>query len=370
MPHEISEALDPHGVLAGTTCLVTGGAGFVGANLSVSFKRAYADVRVTAVDNLKRRGGELNLPRLRRYGVDFLHGDIRCPEDVDAWPQYDLLIDCSAEPSVQAGLHESPLPLLQNNLVGTIHCLESARRREAAFLFLSTSRVYPIERLNALPWREEATRFVWTAENNPPGLSAAGVAEEFPLEGARSLYGATKLSAELLIQEFAYSHGMPALINRCGILTGPRQMGKVDQGVVTLWVARHLFRRGLRYIGYGGRGKQVRDMLHVDDLFDLLVLQLEKPADWRGRIYNVGGGWRISSSLQELTELCRAATGNTVPIESVPETSPVDLRIYVTDSRRVENAYGWRPHRTVPQIVDDIVGWVRRHEDDLRPIIA
>src|SRR5207244_863097 len=109
----------------------------------------------------KRRGSELNVPRLQKLGVTFLHGDIRCREDVESWPAFDLLIDCSAEPSVQAGLDGSPMPVIQNNLTGTIHCLEAARRRNAAFLFLSTSRVYPIERINTLGYLEEDTRFRW-----------------------------------------------------------------------------------------------------------------------------------------------------------------------------------------------------------------
>ncbi|MBS0210311.1 MAG: NAD-dependent epimerase/dehydratase family protein [Planctomycetes bacterium] len=350
--------------------LITGGAGFVGANLAVLFKRAFADTRVVAVDNLKRRGSELNLPRLREHGVEFLHGDIRCPEDVDAWPEFELLIDCSAEPSVQAGLVDSPAPLLQNNLVGTINCLEAVRRRNAALLFLSTSRVYPIEPLNALDWQEQSTRFAWTAADTVPGFSTAGVAEEFPLPGARSLYGASKLASELLIQEYAYSRGLPALINRCGILTGPWQMGKVDQGVVTLWVARHLFGRGLRYTGFGGRGKQVRDMLHVDDLFQLLVRQMAEPARWRGQVYNVGGGPGVSASLCELTDVCQQVLGRRVTIDAQAETSSVDLRIYQTDNRKVTRDFNWRPERNVAAIVGDIAGWVTRHEAELRPIIA
>jgi CDP-paratose 2-epimerase len=350
--------------------VITGGAGFVGANLALRLKQAFAGIEVTAFDNLKRRGSELNLPRLAAQGVAFLHGDIRCREDVNDWPAFDLLIDCSAEPSVQAGIHGSPLPLIQNNLTGTVHCMEAARRHNAAFLFLSTSRVYPIPRLNALAHRETPTRFEWTAAEQLPGFSAHGVAEEFPLDGPRSLYGATKLAGELLLAEFAYSYRMPVMINRCGILTGPWQMGKVDQGVVTLWVARHALGKPLRYTGYGGSGRQVRDMLHVEDLFELLVRQMEQPSCWDGRVYNVGGGREVSASLAELTEVCREATGRSVPIAADPTTSPVDLRIYLTDARRVQADFAWRPQRTVKAIVDDIFHWVRAHEEPLRAILG
>jgi len=350
--------------------LITGGAGFVGANLAVAFRRTFPHVSVIAFDNLKRRGSELNLPRLREHGVLFVHGDIRCREDVAAWPDFDLLIDCAAEPSVQAGLDGSPLPVIQNNLTGTIYCLEEARRHRAAVLFLSTSRVYPIRRINGLNYSEDATRFVWTADETFPGYSSKGIAEDFPLEGVRSLYGATKLSVELLLQEYAFSFGMPVMIDRCGILAGPWQMGKVDQGVVTLWVARHTFGTPLRYTGFGGQGKQVRDMLHVEDLFALLRSQIERMSLWDGRVYNVGGGLTGSASLMELTEHCRRITGNTVPLCGDPATSPVDVRIYLTDHHKVSRDFGWTPQRTVDQIVTDVHAWICRNETALRTLLT
>jgi len=350
--------------------LITGGAGFVGANLALACKQAFAGVDVIAFDNLKRRGSELSLPRLKRAGVVFQHGDIRCREDVDTWPAFDLLIDCSAEPSVQAGVDGCPLPVIQNNLLGTIHCMEAARRHQAAFLFLSTSRVYPIERINSLAFREQSTRFAWTGDDSLPGYSARGIGEDFPLTGARSLYGATKLAAELLLQEFAALYHMPVLINRCGLLTGPWQMGKVDQGVVTLWVARHAFGQPLRYIGFGGQGKQVRDMLHVDDLFALVVRQMADLSRWDGRVYNVGGGREVSASLLELTNVCQQATGKIVPATSEPATSAVDVRIYLTDNGRVDADFAWTPRKSVPAIVEDIYTWLRKHEEQLRPILG
>ena len=350
--------------------LITGGAGFVGANLALLLRRAYPDVAVSAFDNLKRRGSELNLPRLRRAGVSFQHGDIRCREDVDAWPAFDLLIDCSAEPSVQAGVVGSPLPVLHNNLTGSLYCLEAARRQQAAFLFLSTSRVYPIEKINSLNFHEEAKRFEWTGAEAVPGFSRRGIAEEFPLDGPRSLYGATKLAAELVLQEYAFLYRMPVLINRCGVLAGPWQMGKVDQGVVTLWVARHVFGQPLRYIGFGGRGMQVRDMLHVEDLFALMVRQMGDLARWDGRVYNVGGGRAVSASLLELTEICQEVTGRATTATGAALTSPVDVRIYLTDNERVGRDFGWSPLKSVRAIVEDTSSWLRENEAQLRPLLA
>jgi len=350
--------------------LITGGAGFVGAKLAVGFKRSFSDLQVTAVDNLKRRGSELNLSRLREHGVDFLHGDIRAAEDIQSWPEFDLLVDCAAEPSVQAGAWGSPAGVLANNLSGTINCLEAARRQGAAFLLLSTSRVYPIQAVNDLPFEETDSRYVWRAKDGIASFSSYGIAEEFPLEGARSFYGASKLACELLLEEYAYNTGMPALVNRCGVLAGPWQMGKADQGVVTLWIARHVFSKPLRYIGFGGQGKQVRDVLHVADLFELLVKQLRTAPQWHGQVYNVGGGTEVSTSLRELTDVCSRVSGARIDVDSSPETSHVDVRIHISDARRVAREFDWRPQRTVEQIVSETHDWINVHRDSLAPILG
>ncbi|HHI79135.1 MAG TPA: NAD-dependent epimerase/dehydratase family protein [Planctomycetes bacterium] len=350
--------------------LVTGGAGFVGSHLAQRLKQEHPDREVLVLDNLLRRGSELNLPKLREAGVVFVHGDIRCREDLANLPPFDLLIECSAEPSVHAGQSGSPLGLINLNLGGTVHCLEAARERGAALLFLSTSRVYPIAALNAARVHEGETRFVLEEEQDLPGLSAEGTSEAFPLEGARSFYGSTKLAGELLLQEYVFSFGMPALINRCGVLAGPGQMGKVDQGVVTLWVARHIFGIPLQYTGWGGKGKQVRDMLHVEDLFQLLQKQLARPELWDGRVYNVGGGLEVSASLLELTGLCRQATGKEIPIGSSPKTNPVDVRIYLSDARRVREEFDWSPQHSVRDIVTAIRDWIEENREELRPIFC
>ena len=350
--------------------LITGGGGFVGSNLALLLREAWPSLRVTVLDSLKRRGSELNLPRLAETGIEFRHGDIRCRDDFDDLPAFDLMIDCSAEPSVQAGLGGSPQAVLDTNLMGTIHCLEAAREQGAAFLFLSTSRVYPIQPLNDLPHEETSTRFSWTDRTDIPGYSERGVSEGFTLKGARSFYGTSKLAGEHLIEEYVYSYGLRALINRCGVIAGPWQMGKVDQGVITLWVARHFFGRPLRYTGFGGTGKQVRDILHVADLFDLIRLQLETPECWDGRVYNVGGGREGSVSLLELTELCVKETGNTVPITSVPETAGVDLRVYLTDTTKVQADFKWKPARNPARIVHDIHAWIDNHQQMVGRLLA
>lgn len=350
--------------------LVTGGAGFVGCNLAQMLKRDFADAEVVALDNLKRRGSELNLVRLREGGVTFNHGDIRNPEDLAEVGSIDLLVECSAECSVHAGYDSSPGYLINTNLMGAINCLEVARRHGADFMFLSTSRVYPTEPLRQLPLERQGSRFALPANASGPGWSATGITTEFPLSGSRSLYGATKLCCEVLIEEYGAMYGLRAVINRCGVLTGPWQMGSVNQGFVVLWAARHLFGAQLTYMGFGGEGLQVRDILHIADLYDLMRLQIAEIDRHKGRVYNVGGGAPISISPAELTAACVARAGRRVEIASEPETRPADIPYYVTNNSMVSAATGWAPRRDVDTILDEIFGWLRTNRAQLEPILT
>ncbi len=349
--------------------LITGGAGFVGSSLAISLKQTYPAYRVLALDNLKRRGSELNLKRLKEAGVEFHHGDIRNKEDFDSLPAVDAVIEASAEPSVLAGLDGTPDYLINTNLVGTINCLNYSLKHKADFIFLSTSRVYPIRTIETLNFEEEETRFVLAERQPVAGVSARGIAEDFPLTGARSLYGTTKLASELIIQEYNEFYGLKTVIDRFGVITGPWQMGKVDQGVMVLWIAKHFFGQELGYFGYGGTGKQIRDMLHVADLFRLVDWQLHHIDEVNGEIFNAGGGWNSSASLQELTKICREVTGNTIPIKSVPETRTADIRLYVTDNTKVTSRTGWAPQIGIRQIVEEIAVWLKENEQELAPIL-
>jgi CDP-paratose 2-epimerase len=160
--------------------LVTGGAGFVGSSLALALKGDSPEATVISFDNLHRRGSELTLPRLKAGGVVFQHGDIRNPEDLAEAGACDLLIDCSAEPSVHAGYGGNPVYVVNTNLIGTINCLEAARAYRADMVFLSTSRVYPIAPLRDLPLIEEGERFVIPAQLYGVGWSCRGITTDFP----------------------------------------------------------------------------------------------------------------------------------------------------------------------------------------------
>lgn len=346
--------------------LITGGCGFIGSNLSVAL--AKAGHQVLAFDNLSRRGSELLRARVLGHGCDVTHGDIRSSEDLARLKgSFDVLIECSAEPSVLAGASgDDARFLINNNLGGAINCFEFARRRNIPVIFLSSSRVYPYDAMGRYVFVEQETRFELVADSY--GISSKGVSIDAPLPGVRSLYGATKLAAELLLQEYSAQYGLPSIINRCGVVAGPWQMGKVDQGVFTHWLAAHYFKKPLNYIGFGGKGKQVRDLLHVQDLVELISLQVERIHDFHGQVFNVGGSRVSNLSLQETTVLCRTITGNSMDIGSVLENRPADLAWYITDNGNTEATFGWRPDRNPEEILTDIFTWLREHEKIFRSL--
>lgn len=352
--------------------LITGGCGFVGSNLAVALARD--GHTVTCFDNLSRRGSEVLLARVREHGCRFVHGDIRSLEDFEKLrDEYDIVVECSAEPSALVGSEgRDARYMINNNLVGSINCFEFARERGSAILFFSSSRVYPYNRINALRFIEGETRFELGGDADGSaiaGVSDAGVSVAMPLGGYRSLYGATKLAAEYILQEYAANYNVPCIIDRCGVIAGPWQLGKVDQGVFTYWLAGHYFKRDLRYIGFSGKGKQVRDLLHIDDLAELVKLQLARIGEFRGEVFNAGGARLANLSLAETTALCRELTGNTLEIAPDPNDRPADVIWYITDNSGIET-FGWSPRRDARAILADTYEWLREHETTFKGLLA
>jgi CDP-paratose 2-epimerase len=347
--------------------LITGGAGFVGSSIALRLRRDH-DWTVIALDNLRRRGSELALPRLARGGVDFVHGDIRNPEDLDAIGAVDLIVECSAEPSVRAGYDGNAKYLVNTNLIGTFNCLEFARRNHAATIFISSSRVYSIAALRALPLVAGDTRYELPSDAHGPGWSSNGISEAFPTTGSRSLYGTTKLASELLVEEYGAMYGMPTVVNRCGVITGPWQMGKVDQGFFVMWAARHLYGGALAYSGFDGSGLQVRDLLHVDDLYMLIHHQIRNIETLAGRTFNAGGGAACNVSLRELTAMCERRMGRKIEFRSDSATRPDDIAYYVSDNALVTEQTSWSPSYSTENILDEVVNWLDEYRADLEPI--
>lgn len=344
---------------------MTGGGGFVGANLAIALATRHPDWDVVAFDNLNRRGSELNLPRLRSAGVRFTHGDVRQPSDLLSLERIDALVECSAEPSVLAGVDGATTYPVHTNLMGAYHCLERCRRDGAQLVFLSTSRVYPVAPLTRLAYEAAPTRFELSAAQPVAGASPAGISEDFPLDGPRTLYGTTKLAAEMLIEEYRESFGLSAAVTRFGVIAGPWQMGRVDQGVFSFWLLAHRFGRPLSYIGFDGSGRQVRDLIHIDDVVDLLDEQLLAPERWDGMVVNAGGGRQHSLSLAETTALCREITGRQVPVHAAGEDRPGDIPVYLSDCTRLFAHTAWRPTRSPRDVLTDIAAWIEKHHASL-----
>lgn len=349
--------------------LITGGAGFVGSNLAIHLKNAM-NCRVFAFDNLHRRGSELSLPRLKKNGVEFIHGDTRMLSDLNSTPKSSVIIDASAEPSVLAGIDGNTEFLTNTNLNGTLNCLDLAKKHHAQFIFLSTSRVYPVDRLLNIKYTQTDTRFQISSDQSEAGISPAGISENLNTSGPRTLYGTTKLASELLVEEYGYTFGIPTVINRCGVIAGPWQMGKIDQGVIALWIARHIFKSSLQYIGFGGSGKQVRDVIHIHDLANLVQLEISNLATFDKQLFNVGGGTDCSCSLLELTALCEEITGNKIAITSTPETRPGDIPLYISDCQRLFSITKWRPQKTLNDIIADTAKWITDNQSSLRDVLG
>ncbi len=346
--------------------LITGGCGFIGSNIAVRF--ADLGCEVTCFDNLSRLGSRHIRGRVEAAGCVFVRGDVRHSNDLAGLSgRFDLVVDASAEPSVTVGLQGSDARfVVDNNLVGSLNCFEFARDRGSPVIFLSTSRVYPYDVINSCRYRETESRYEFLGPCQ--GVTERGVSKLMPMTGARSLYGATKLASEIILQEYSAQYGLPAIIDRCGVIAGPWQMGKVDQGVFTHWLVSHYFGRPLAYFGFGGTGKQVRDVLHVEDLVDLIEIQFRQIGQFHGEVFDVGGGAARSLSLLEATALCREITGRELAVGVVAETRAADMIWYVTDASEAESRFGWKPRRTSEQILRDTHKWLIENEASFREV--
>ena len=355
-------------------------------------------LKITLVDNLMRPGSQSNRAPLECLGAEVILGDLRQRDFVESLPACDWVIDCAANPSVLAGLGSAALDapakipsqanqspsqnLVDHNLGGTIHLLEYCKRHRAGMVLVSSSRVYSIRELSGIPHqiKNSVLQFDWDrieSENLIPGLSRQGIDERFSIEPPLSLYGATKLASEWLAKEYSNAFDFPLWINRCGILAGSGQFGKADQGIITYWMHRFLYRHPLRMLGFQGSGAQVRDCLHPDDLARLVQLQIgESIGESQGRqtqqplqnqpslrskpiTVNVSGGIESAFSLQELHEWCARRWGSerfgaVSELQRIDQPRPYDAPWIVLDSNKARQTWNWEPLRDRLSIWEEI----------------
>lgn len=343
--------------------LVSGVCGFVGSSLANGLLDQDPTIEITGLDNLSRPGSQLNVEPLRKRGVKLIHADLRSPSDLESIAPVDWILDAAANPSVLAGVDgtTSSRQLIEHNLYGTINLLELAKRHRAGFILLSTSRVYSVKSLTAIPVVVKEDRFEPDVSNPlPAGVSAHGIAEDFSTAPPLSLYGSSKLASECVALEYGETFDFPVWINRCGVLAGAGQFGRADQGIFSFWVNAYLRRAPLRYIGFDGAGHQTRDCFHPSDLLPVLQKQMSGAATDKPRIVNFGGGTENSMSLAQLSNWCAERFGPH-DVASDPEPRPFDVPWLVLDWRLAERTWRWQPALSLEAILQEIAEHAEAH---------
>jgi len=343
--------------------LITGAAGFVASRTARAVKEAFEDSSLCGIDNLSRKGSETNLSALEKLGCRFFKGDIGSEQEVATLPAVDWIIDCAANPSVLGGITTGSKQLVSDNLVGTLNLLEKCKRDQAGFLMISTSRVYSIGELRSIPFDESHPMRLAPDLTRPlpAGFGKDGISESFSTRSPLSLYGATKLASEIMALEYASAFDIPVLIDRCSNIAGPGQFGKVDQGIYSYWIYQWLLGRPLSYTGFGGKGKQVRDLLDVNDLAKLVCLQISSPRKDAPKVINVGGGIERAISLQDLSAFCGDVLGIEREVTRNPDTHKFDVPYFVADNSLAARAWGWRPEVKLAATLDSIVIWAKNN---------
>jgi CDP-paratose 2-epimerase len=329
---------------------VTGGAGFIGSNLAA--RLLSRGESVTVFDNLSRRGVENNfqwLQKLDRYsGLRFCRGDTRDADAVwRALREADVIYHLAGQTAVTTSV-ENPREDFETNAGGTFNVLEAARRsdRNPVFIYASTNKVYG--GMDEVDVAEEATRYAY--RHRPFGID-----ETTPLD-FHSPYGCSKGTGDQYTRDYARIYGLRSVVARQSCIYGRRQFGTEDQG----WLAWFFIgaAKDMKLTIFGD-GKQVRDLLFVDDLLDFYDLAVQNIESARGKIYNVGGGPQNSMSVWlELQPHLERLLRKSIRVEFAP-WRPGDQRIYVSDIRRAAAELGWRPKTSLNDGIAKLHSWIQ-----------
>ena len=333
--------------------LITGGCGFVGSNLCLFLKQK--KYKITSLDNLSRKGSKYNLSLLKKKKIRNLKIDIQNFKRISKLPKFDLIIDCCAEAAVEISKNQIDR-VINTNLIGTVNVLKKVKKDKSKIIFLSSSRINPIDEINKVLNKKVLNKKI---------LLNRSFNENSSIFGPKTIYGVTKLASEMFIEEFSYAFKIKYIINRCAVISGPLQFGKQDQGFVSLWIWSHLMKKKLSYIGYNGLGNQVRDILHIHDLCELVDLQIKKINSINNTLFTVGGSKKNSISLKELTKVCEKISGNRLNISKIKKTSIYDIPYFVTDNSKVTKTYNWKPKRNVFKTVLDTYNWLKKDKSNL-----
>ncbi|MGC9069266.1 MAG: GDP-mannose 4,6-dehydratase [Thermoprotei archaeon] len=339
--------------------LVTGGAGFIGSHVAEYYARN--DNEVIIFDNLLRNeilGKKIGDPfynwnYLKQYkNIKLIKGDIRNFDEVKAISNnVNAIIHTAAQVAVTTSITD-PRTDFEINALGTFNILEAARLNDASLVFISTNKVYG-ENVNKIPLIERDTRYEFADPNYK-----SGIPETFPIDLTQhSPYGCSKLAADIYVQDYAHTYGLKTGILRLSCCYGERQFGVEDQGFLAHFVISTVLDKKITIYG---TGKQVRDVLHVEDLVKAIDLILKKAKASPGDVYNIGGGANNAISLLEVIKYIERISGKKIQLE-FDKWRKADQKVYISDIRKAEEKLGWRPKISWEEGIARLYNWVSNH---------
>ncbi|MCR5621483.1 MAG: GDP-mannose 4,6-dehydratase [Treponema sp.] len=334
--------------------LVNGGCGFLGSNLaSYGIQNGYD---ITVFDNLSRLGSSKNLEWLRSQGnFTFIHGDTRNKNDLETViknGRFDAVFHLAGQVAMTTSI-ENPYKDFEINVMGAVNLLDSIRKYspDTAVFFSSTNKVYGD--LEQYDYEETEKRYV--CRQFPDGFD-----ESVPLD-FRSPYGCSKGAADQYMLDFHRIFGIRTTVFRHSSMYGARQFATYDQGWVGWFVAKalELYQNpNAAPFTISGNGKQVRDILHADDMIRLYYSALENVDKVCGNAYNIGGTMAQSLSLLELFDMLNDMLGIKMRYTQLPVRSS-DQKVFVADTAKIRSKIGWVPKVTAREGIEKMVGWVK-----------
>lgn len=334
--------------------LITGGAGFIGCNLAAACIRA--GHQITIFDNLSRRGSSANLAWLKgQFGDSFTIdlGDIREAPAIERAAQgQEAIYHLAAQTAVTTSVTD-PRTDFEINALGTFNVLEAARKtgQNPIFIYSSTNKVYG--GMEDAPAVEQATRY--ELPDYPRGVS-----EERGLD-FHSPYGCSKGAADQYVRDYARIYGLRSVVFRQSCIYGQRQMGVEDQGWVAWFIIAAITGKSITIYG---DGKQVRDLLHVDDLVAAFQTATERIDVTAGQVYNLGGGPQNTLSIwAEFGPLLKDVLGKEVIPAAFKDWRPGDQPVFVADIAKAEAEFGWRPQINVREGITRLARWVEDNRE-------
>lgn len=332
--------------------LITGGAGFIGTNATIYYlKKGY---KVIVYDNLSRVGAKENLNWLRKQDGDFvfIKGDVRNDKKLlETFKRYklDLVLHLAAQVTMVTSL-EDPREDFEINALGTFNVLETMRKTKskAAAIYSSTNKV--MGELLYLPIVEKEKRYVYK--------KIKGVNESFPLD-FHGPYGCSKGCGDQYVIDYSRIFGLKTVVFRQSGIYGPHQFGIEEQGWLAWFCNALLFEKPVTIFG---DGKQVRDVLYVDDLLRAYDLAFKNIKKTRGKAYNIGGGPHFSLSIWELFEILEKLTGKKFNYKFGP-WRPGDQKVYISDISKAKKDFGWQPKNSPKEGIKRLYDWICQNKD-------